>query len=147
VSIRYHVHADYRCHVVDFVPAASNDILANAWQDHIRRTSYTSEPSVRDRDQKLLAWLEYAEGLQEILTAQHKARREIQDEEKRLQDERQAQTSPTASQRSAAGTPTERALEIYRKWSPRWDAWAQRSDARSDPYVCASLSGHPQNYS
>jgi hypothetical protein len=120
-----------RCHVVDFIPAASNESLATAWSDHIRRTGYTAEASVRDRDQKLLAWLEYAEGLQDISLAQQKARKEMSDEERRLQDER---TSPS-SQRSAAGTPADRAIEIWRKWSPRWDAWAQRADTRSDPYV------------
>lgn len=123
----------FRCHVVDFVPTAFNDSLAPAWSDHIRRTSYSAEASVRDRDQKLLAWLEYAEGLQDILVAQHKAQRELSDEERRTQDERQ--TSPTSSQRSAAGTPADRSMDIWRKWSPRWEAWAQRSDTRSDPYV------------
>lgn len=98
----------------------------------MRRTSYNTEASVRDRDQKLLAWLEYAEGMQEILQAQIKARREILDEERRLQDDRQ--TSPT-SQRSAAGTPADRSIEIWLKWSPRWEAWVQRNDVRSDPYV------------
>lgn len=123
---------DKICHAVDFVPAASNDILFPAWQDHMRRTSYNTEASVRDRDQKLLAWLEYAEGMQEILQAQIKARREILDEERRLQDDRQ--TSPT-SQRSAAGTPADRSIEIWRKWSPRWEAWVQRNDVRSDPIL------------
>lgn len=47
-------------HVPDMLPTVSNSPLAPMWRDRVKYSEATN-PSERDRDIKLLAWLEYAE--------------------------------------------------------------------------------------
>jgi hypothetical protein len=62
-----------RSHVFDFALPVSLDILSLAWHDRLQTTA-SVDPAVRDRDLKLLAWLEYAENLVEILKTQQAMR-------------------------------------------------------------------------
>ena len=49
-----------RINLVDWSSPISSGSLANPWRDRLS-TSVPGDPAVRDRDLKLLAWLEYAE--------------------------------------------------------------------------------------
>lgn len=49
-----------RIHLADFSAPIASGSLANPWRDRLS-TSVPGDPAVRDRDLKLLAWLEYAE--------------------------------------------------------------------------------------
>jgi hypothetical protein len=53
-----------RCQVVDFNGPITDDSLSPAWKDRLEKSA-AGDPAVRDRDYKLLAWLEYAEMLME----------------------------------------------------------------------------------
>ena len=55
-----------RSHLVDFDPPLINESLGPAWRERLMDPlAVHSDPSARDRDHKLLAWLEYAEILAE----------------------------------------------------------------------------------
>ena len=53
-----------RIQLSDFNHPMANGSLANSWRDRLS-TSVPGDPAVRDRDLKLLAWLEYVEMLRD----------------------------------------------------------------------------------
>jgi hypothetical protein len=119
----------YRCHVVDFILPLSNERLSTAWRDRLNDVT-SSDQVVRDRDLKLLTWHEYAENLRAIYNIQQAARLELFE----------AGTSQLASPRSevppplpeSLSTAAEKAIEVGKAWSSRWEAWAARWDIRGD---------------
>lgn len=55
-----------RSHLVDLTPPLINESLGPAWRERLMDPlAVHSDPAARDRDHKLLAWLEYAEILAE----------------------------------------------------------------------------------
>jgi len=53
-----------RIQLGDFNHPMASGSLANSWRDRLS-TSVPGDPAVRDRDLKLLAWLEYVEMLRD----------------------------------------------------------------------------------
>lgn len=53
-----------RIQLGDFNHPMANGSLANSWRDRLS-TLVSGDPAVRDRDYKLLAWLEYVEMLRD----------------------------------------------------------------------------------
>lgn len=49
---------------MDYSAPLASGSLANPWRDRLS-TSVPGDPAVRDRDLKLLAWLEYAETMRD----------------------------------------------------------------------------------
>ena len=49
-----------RCHLPNMMSPVTHDTLSGAWRDRLSGST-SDDPAVRDRDLKLLAWLEYAE--------------------------------------------------------------------------------------
>lgn len=50
----------YRCHIPDFLKPITDEGLSAVWRDRLAELP-SAEPAIRDRDAKLLAWLEYSE--------------------------------------------------------------------------------------
>lgn len=153
--------------MADFSSPISSGSLANPWRDRLS-TSLPGDPAVRDRDLKLLAWLEYAEMMRDSEHESNSASRneslkssvyEIQlsarsptpasteaEEEttsvsdrgaERAATEREAKARPgTASVHSAGeenASDRKKIMELWRKYNPRWDAWAAGWSAKGDP--------------
>ncbi|WVW86370.1 hypothetical protein I302_108415 [Kwoniella bestiolae CBS 10118] len=117
----YLVIMDHLCHIPDLLPPVTRDPLAAAWREKLS-VNPASDLAVRDRDSKLLAWLEYSELLAELQQLQHTSR-----------------TAPLPSE-----TPTEeiiledrknRAMDPWRKFANRIDAWSRTWAVASDPIL------------
>jgi hypothetical protein len=124
--------------VFDFALPVSLDILSLAWHDRLQTTA-SVDPAVRDRDLKLLAWLEYAENLVEILKTQQAMRVTPSSAEApspRPREGRAGSTRPGSSQRIIEeGTegPGGLVVDIGRRWAGKWDNWASAWSVRADP--------------
>lgn len=66
-STRPVISIDGRIQLADFNHPMANGQLASQWRDRLS-TSVPGDPAVRDRDLKLLAWLEYVELVRESET-------------------------------------------------------------------------------
>ena len=67
-----------RNHLVDLNPPLITEILAPAWRERLMDPlAVHSDPAARDRDHKLLAWLEYAEILAEGGSLYGRSRRSL----------------------------------------------------------------------
>lgn len=57
---------DHLSHLVDLTSPSTLEPIGAAWRERLSApTASHPDPAVRDRDHKLLAWLEYAEMLAE----------------------------------------------------------------------------------
>jgi hypothetical protein len=135
-----------RNHLVDLVPPLIAETLGPAWRERLMDPlAVHSDPAARDRDHKLLAWLEYAEILAEgELDFQYSCsgrdrisiRRDTQltavnEDQRGLRREAMRDESPSKLDvRAADGM-----VDLWRKFGGRADAWASAWNARNDPYV------------
>ncbi|WWD03957.1 hypothetical protein V865_002015 [Kwoniella europaea PYCC6329] len=117
----YLVIMDHLCHIPNLLPPVTLDPLAVAWREKLS-VSPASDLAVRDRDSKLLAWLEYSELLAELQQLQNTAR-----------------TAPLPAE-----NPTEeiiledrkkRAMDPWRKLSGRIDIWLRTWAVSTDPIL------------
>lgn len=129
-----------RCQLVDLNNPITPDVLSTAWRERLSLNSPSTgsvDLAVRDRDHKLLAWLEYAEMMAEggsllatdcrsfssslpVLRAHNVLKRDVAREE--------------SSQRAGVDVrAADAAADIWRRYGTRWDAWAGVWSARSDP--------------
>ncbi|WWC91905.1 uncharacterized protein L201_006855 [Kwoniella dendrophila CBS 6074] len=117
----YLVIMDHLCHIPCFLPPVTREPLAVAWREKLS-ASPANDPAVRDRDSKLLAWLEYSEILAELQLLQNLSR-----------------TAPLPTE-----TPTDetilddrrnRAMEPWRKFAIRIDGWAKTWHVAHDPIL------------
>ncbi|OCF34257.1 hypothetical protein I316_04210 [Kwoniella heveanensis BCC8398] len=108
----YLIIMDHFCHLPDFVPPVTRENLAGPWRDRLG-ASPTGDPAVRDRDLKLLAWLEYAEMLADALTSGQAG----------------------AAEDAAMNDRTIRAMDPWRKFGASWETWAGGWGARNDPIL------------
>ncbi|WVF67314.1 hypothetical protein IAT40_002065 [Kwoniella sp. CBS 6097] len=120
----YLIIMDHFCHLPDFIPPVTRENLAGPWRDRLG-ASPTGDPAVRDRDLKLLAWLEYAEMLADVHQIQ--------------QVSRSAVAALTAGQSTTEETAmddrTIRAMDPWRKFGASWETWAGGWGARNDPIL------------
>ncbi|ORX39447.1 hypothetical protein BD324DRAFT_332943 [Kockovaella imperatae] len=119
---------DHLSQLVDFEPPFTHDVLNASWRDRLGPSvPGTSESAARDRDRdlKLLAWLEYCETLAEVHRAQTDLLRSPENHDDTLGSDRQI---------------VERSIEIWRKYSPRWEAWAGVWAVRNDPILSLYLN-------
>lgn len=127
-----------RVHVSDFIVPVSNDSLSIAWRDRLNAMQ-AADPAVRDRDLKLLGWLEYAENLLEILRAQQTARiASASDDDKATPTKDSGKHRPDSGPSRPGGEEkvqgqARRAVMIWRKWGSKWDNWATSWNVRVDP--------------
>lgn len=146
-----------RIQLADLNHPVATGALANQWRDRLS-TSVPGDPAVRDRDLKLLAWLEYVEMLRDSrstttyseLTLVYQAQLACKapnvsiietEDEPMSGSERGAERldrphGRTASGQSAAGDPPSerrRNMEVWRKYGPRWETWATGWSVRGDP--------------
>ncbi|KAK8853402.1 hypothetical protein IAR55_004108 [Kwoniella newhampshirensis] len=117
----YLVIMDHLCHIPDYIAPMTRENLALAWRDRLS-ASPAGDPAVRDRDLKLLAWLEYAETLADVHQLQDSSRltpasAEPLTEESILDDRRA------------------KAVDPWRKFGQRWESWAGGWAARNDPIL------------
>ncbi|BEJ15326.1 hypothetical protein CspHIS471_0410930 [Cutaneotrichosporon sp. HIS471] len=124
----YVVLTDHMVHLPNFDVPMVHDPLAPTWRDLVA-DSRPSDPSTLDRDSKLLAWLEFSELLIEVQAAQ---RSNDPPSPKRESTER-GEPVPDDEQR-------QRARDIWRRFAPRWDAWAGSAGARHDPVLSLHLN-------
>jgi hypothetical protein len=127
-----------RSHVPDFIMPLSIDILSHAWRERLNTTT-SIDPAVRDRDLKLLAWLEYSEYLVAILKAQQTTRLVAANEaavSPRMEG-RPPSTRPESSAQRATGEGTSsqssKAMELWKRWGGQWENWAMAWNVRADP--------------
>lgn len=120
---------------MDLISPMSSEPLAQGWRDRLAGPNGAHpDPAVRDRDHKLLAWLEYAEMLSEgqffSLALQFTATdRAVHAAQQALRRELMRDETPTALISRAA----EGVIDIWRRYSSRWEAWAGSWSARTDP--------------
>ncbi|TXT15813.1 hypothetical protein VHUM_00316 [Vanrija humicola] len=119
----YVVLADHLLHLPDFNLPIVQEPLANSWRDLIA-TSPPTESSVRDRDNRLLAWLQYSELLMEG------------------SDYSEGRPGSHARGDSSGGRETardqrdrRRVRDVYKRFASRWEAWAQSCGARHEPVL------------
>ncbi|CAD6563815.1 MAG: hypothetical protein TREMPRED_001389 [Tremellales sp. Tagirdzhanova-0007] len=137
---------DQLCQVPELQEPSTNDTLAPAWRDRLI-SSAPGDTAVRDRDLKLLAWLEHSETLVEVYRAQQRFRLagslefEVVAEDaasERDEREREGETplpgsrSEGATEERDRETERRRAMEPWRKWATKWEAWAGGWAARND---------------
>lgn len=116
---------DHLCQLVDLNNPITPDVLSTAWRERLSINSPSTgsvDVAVRDRDHKLLAWLEYAEMMAEVLRAHNVLKRDVAREE--------------STQRAGVDVrAADAAADIWRRYGTRWDAWAGVWSARSDPIL------------
>ncbi|KAK4683437.1 hypothetical protein P7C73_g6828, partial [Tremellales sp. Uapishka_1] len=129
---------DQLCQVPNFNTPITNDTLAVSWRERLT-SSPSNDPATRDRDSKLLAWLEYAETLVEVQGAQKRVKPTALEGELPCQEAVEVKdrtSSPEVALESSA--ERRRATEPWHNWSAKWEAWAGGWAARSDPWVVVS---------
>ncbi|WVQ78974.1 hypothetical protein IAT38_001066 [Cryptococcus sp. DSM 104549] len=114
----YLVIMDHLCHIPNYLEPVTRDKLATAWRDRLAE-SPAPDPAVRDRDSKLLAWLEYAETLGDV----HRL----------ISRPPPFLNSPNPEE--ALEARRNRLLDPWRKLGQRWDAWSNDWGARGDPIL------------
>nr|XP_019010520.1 uncharacterized protein I206_04991 [Kwoniella pini CBS 10737]OCF49301.1 hypothetical protein I206_04991 [Kwoniella pini CBS 10737] len=112
----YLVIMDHLCHIPDYQPPVTRDPLAMAWREKLS-LSPANDLNVRDRDSKLLAWLEYTEILAERKNAPLPPPSDTITEETILDDRRI------------------RAMESWRKFQGRIEGWSRTWQVNSDPVL------------
>ncbi|WWC64796.1 uncharacterized protein I303_107409 [Kwoniella dejecticola CBS 10117] len=119
----YLVIMDHLCHIPDFQPPVTRDPLAMAWREKLS-LSPASDLAVRDRDSKLLAWLEYSEILAELQQLQTISRNaplppptDSTTEDSILEDRRA------------------RAMDPWRKFQARIEGWSRTWQVMNDPIL------------
>ncbi|KAL1410840.1 hypothetical protein Q8F55_001783 [Vanrija albida] len=143
----YVVLADHLLHLPDFNLPIVQEPLAASWRDLIA-TSPPTEPSVRDRDNRLLAWLQYSELLMEVLNAQRGHSRYPGDpkspEGSRDSGSDHSEGRPGSHARGDSSGSRElardqrdrrRVRDIYKRFLSRWESWAQSCGARHEPVL------------
>ncbi|RXK40818.1 hypothetical protein M231_01877 [Tremella mesenterica] len=157
---------DQLCHIPDYIAPVTRESYAPSWRDRLGAPT-VDDPEVRDRDYKLLAWLEYAEMLTQIFLAQQAIRVEDSDDamstsEPTDRHERPARPRSVASMRSTpvattsvahvvsgplpgstgedGGSDERKALEIWHRFGRRLESWAESWSARVDPILALHLN-------
>ncbi|WVR09585.1 hypothetical protein IAU60_006655 [Kwoniella sp. DSM 27419] len=116
----YLIIMDHLCHIPDYLPPVTRENLSVPWRERLGATP-PGDPGVRDRDLKLLMWLEYSEMLADVQQSQ--------------------QTSRAAMMAAAEGTAEDvtmddrrgRAIDPWRKHGASFEAWASTWAVRTDP--------------
>jgi hypothetical protein len=114
-----------------YVPASVRSSVASTWRDRVR--TYTSvDPSEKDNDVKMLAWIEYAETLTD---AQYVLLDVEQNNAK--PSESPVRSDPSVSPPEERKTKAERVREGRLGKRPEllasWDAWQSRWGQGGDP--------------
>ncbi|WRT70030.1 uncharacterized protein IL334_007023 [Kwoniella shivajii] len=117
----YMVIMDHLCHIPDFLPPVTRDPLAVAWRERLSAAP-ASDPAIRDRDSKLLAWLEYSELMADL---------------QQLQNISRSASSPSENptEESILEDRRSRAMDPWRKFANRLDGWARTWSIANDPIL------------
>ncbi|ODO05583.1 hypothetical protein I350_04640 [Cryptococcus amylolentus CBS 6273] len=107
----YVVIMDTMCHVPDYLEPITRTRLSGPWRDRLGSMP-TSDPAIRERDSRLLAWIVYAELLGEVF---------------------QYRETPTTG--NALEMREERLVGPWSQFGQHWDAWASEFDVRNDPIL------------
>ncbi|XAO26259.1 hypothetical protein I312_105094 [Cryptococcus bacillisporus CA1280] len=112
----YIVIMDNMCHIPDFLKPVTDEGLSAVWRDRLAELP-SAEPAIRDRDAKLLAWLEYSELLADVFRFR----------------------MPPLSRDPEYQTPLEarekRLFDPWREFGRQWEGWANAFGARADPIL------------
>lgn len=118
----YVVLADHMLHLPDFNVPIVHEPLSAHWRELVVSSTPTDQ-STRDRDTKLLAWLEFSEILIEIQQLQRALDTPLTPESRTSES-----ADPTSKDRS-------RSHDIWRRFASKLEAWAGASGARHDPVL------------
>ncbi|ORY31646.1 hypothetical protein BCR39DRAFT_87706 [Naematelia encephala] len=135
---------DHLCQISAFNNPTTVEPLAAAWRERLAN-SVAGDPAVRDRDLRLLAWLEYAETLAEVFRSQQSSRGTassemiIESAEETISERGSVRSHQTGGAGAALPSSDEgerrKPLDIWRRYAPRWEAWAGSWSVRNDPIL------------
>nr|ODN80299.1 hypothetical protein L203_05887 [Cryptococcus depauperatus CBS 7841] len=112
----YIIIMDNLCHVPDYIEPMTRDRISSAWRDRLAELPST-DPAVRDRDTKLLAWLEFAELLGEVFYF------------------RMFPKSGDMEYKTSIEAREKRLLHTWRHFGAQWESWGSKFGARNDPIL------------